>query len=192
MLRYADKCHDPDLSEHLCHRRRNPARTLAHTALSFSKKARQDGPRVLRYAQPFLVFSRHPLELLSKPLSLGWPVRRTGCSFLPNQRFVSRLYGLDVGVEETDPAAPFTLKVYPNPTNGSVLVELPPLLGRGAGGEGALILRDISGREVKRIWVSTNQGELLWDVRDALPGSYTVEVLNGGELLVTEKLIVQP
>ena len=55
-----------------------------------------------------------------------------------------------------------------------------------------MILRDISGREVKRIWVSTNQGELLWDVRDALPGDYTVEVLNGGELLVTEKLIVQP
>jgi len=82
-----------------------------------------------------------------------------------------------------------SLQVFPNP--GSVWVaisyELPTQVEKAC-----LVVRDISGREVKRIWVSTNQGELLWDVRDALPGAYTVELLNGGELLVTEKLIVQP
>lgn len=181
MLRYADKCHDPDLSEHLCHRRRNPARTLAHTALSFSKKARQDGPRVLRYAQPFLVFSRHPLELLSKPLSLGWPVRRTGCSFLPNQRFVSRLYGLDVGVEESHLAAGNGhLAVAPNPAN--TLTHLAAVLPEGMD-EAKLRVLDPLGRLVLEQVATGSVIAIDLDTRQLAGGIYSVALSNGAYLL---------
>jgi len=41
----------------------------------------------------------------------------------PQQRFISRLYGLNVGLPQLE--QPLELAVYPNPTNGQVQIRLP-------------------------------------------------------------------
>ena len=67
-----------------------------------------------------------------------------GTANYPGQRMVSRLYGLDVGVEEQDAVGSAQLAVWPNPAQGSMMVEVT-----GPVKDSELILRDALGRVVR-------------------------------------------
>ncbi len=87
------------------------------------------------------------------------------------------------------PAAPSPLSVYPNPATSYVtlaykLADLPK--------EAVLVLWGIDGRELKRMPLSAQQGQQLLDTRSYAPGTYSVELLNDGGRIATERLVLKP
>ena len=106
------------------------------------------------------------------------------------QRFVSRLYGLDVGVREVPVKEPgASLLIHPNPASTWVVVryDLGPQPANAS-----LSIRDLMGREVHRAAISAATGQLLWDTRQVPAGSYAVVLLGAASGPVTQQLIVQP
>jgi len=53
------------------------------------------------------------------------------------------------------------------------------------------MIRDVAGREVHRMRLKARHQQVVWDTRQAAPGSYTVVLLNSGQQLRTEKLIIR-
>jgi hypothetical protein len=49
----------------------------------------------------------------------------------------------------------------------------------------------MTGREVKRIILREQKQQVVWDTRQAAPGSYTAVLLNSGRQLRTEKIIIR-
>jgi len=85
-------------------------------------------------------------------------------------------------------AAQALLKAHPNPANTWVAFDYD-LLTEPA--EAALVIRDITGREVYRTVLRDKRQQVVWDTRQATPGSYTVVLLNAGRQLGTEKLVIR-
>lgn len=85
----------------------------------------------------------------------------------PQQRFVSRLHGLNVGVLERE--QPLQLQVYPNPTSGLAQVQLREGVTRAT-----LHVLDAQGRLVQEQEVQGNTYKL--DLSDQGPGVYAVRV----------------
>ncbi len=108
----------------------------------------------------------------------------------PQQRMVSRLHGLGVGVQEwVPPGVQALLHIHPNPASTWVAIDYDLLVEPT---HAAIVIRDIAGREVKRILLREQQQQMVWDTRQALPGSYTATLLNKGRQLRTEKFIISP
>lgn len=85
--------------------------------------------------------------------------------------------------------APSPLAVYPNPAIAYVtlaykLADAPK--------DAVLVLRGVDGRELKRVPLSTQQGQQLLDTRSYAPGTYSVELLNDGGRIATERLVLKP
>ncbi|MEO8591655.1 MAG: T9SS type A sorting domain-containing protein [Flavobacteriales bacterium] len=97
------------------------------------------------------------------------------------QRFVSRLYGLDVGMQERQPIA---FKMYPNPTSIATTIELEQLPTQGE-----LRLRDALGRVVQRQRITDHYTTLA--LNGAGSGVYTVEVWDANGRMTTELLVVE-
>jgi hypothetical protein len=55
-----------------------------------------------------------------------------------------------------------------------------------------LVVLDITGRELQRFPVTNAKGQQLWDTRQALPGTYTVELRNADTTVGTAKVVVKP
>ena len=87
------------------------------------------------------------------------------------QRMVSRLYGLDVGVQEQQ-VKPL-VRLWPNPGNSILNIVLPDLAERPV----QLELNDAQGRTIARrsCWSTT----CTWEIQDIAPGPYTVKIQNG-------------
>ena len=84
---------------------------------------------------------------------------------------------------------PSPLAVYPNPAIAYVtlaykLADAPK--------DAVLVLRGVDGRELKRMPLSTQQGQQLLDTRSYAPGTYSVELLNDGGRIATERLVLKP
>ena len=80
------------------------------------------------------------------------------------------------------------LRIQPNPASTWVAMDhriLDPV------DHAELLVRDLSGREVRRFSLANSAGQTLWDVRTAPPGAYTVELHNAGRVLNVEKLILR-
>lgn len=99
----------------------------------------------------------------------------------PTQRFVSRLYGLDVGVREH--AQP-RMEVYPNPAHTYVTVELEQSITNGM-----LLLRDALGREVMQQRVAGYQNTV--PLHGLGGGVYLLELWAGGERRAAQRVVVQ-
>src|SRR5690606_3008309 len=99
----------------------------------------------------------------------------------PTQRFVSRLYGLDVGVREH--AQP-RMEVYPNPAHTYVTVELEQSITNGM-----LLLRDALGREVWQQRVAGYQNTV--PLHGLGGGVYLLELWAGGERRAAQRVVVQ-
>ncbi|MBK9074014.1 MAG: hypothetical protein IPL77_03385 [Flavobacteriales bacterium] len=105
------------------------------------------------------------------------------------QRLVSRLHGLDVGVAEQEATAKPLLSLSPNPAATCVniaydLVTAP----HGAG----IVINETTGRQIWSSKLANTQGQIVVDTRAFVPGVYSVQLSNGGELLSTELLVVKP
>ena len=105
------------------------------------------------------------------------------------QRMVSRLYGLDVGIEERQVELHASLKLHPNPASTWVAFDYDL---RGLADEAKLIVIDATGREVWRASLVVSKTQVLWDVRGTQPGTYAAVLENGGMRLTTERLVLQP
>ncbi len=81
------------------------------------------------------------------------------------------------------------LRIHPNPASTWVALEYDMLVEPT---NAALVIRDLTGREVYRTSLPDQQQEVVWDTRQTTPGSYTVVLLNAGRQLCTEKLIIRP
>ena len=81
------------------------------------------------------------------------------------------------------------LKLAPNPANAWVAMDyrLEPPAYRAY-----LLLRDATGRQLEQIAIAHTEGQAVYDTRPLAPGPYTVELVNGGQLMDAQKLIVQP
>ncbi len=81
-----------------------------------------------------------------------------------------------------------TLLVHPNPANTWVAFDYDLLIEPT---DAAIVIRDLAGREIRRIALREQRQQVVWDTRQAAPGSYTVVLLNSGRQLRTEKLIIR-
>ena len=82
-----------------------------------------------------------------------------------------------------------TLTAFPNPGTNYMAFEVRLLTEpRNA----MLVIRDIAGREVHRLRLRQQQGQLIWDARHAPAGSYTVTLFNNGAQIKTQKFILRP
>lgn len=82
-----------------------------------------------------------------------------------------------------------TLTAFPNPGNNYMAFEVGLLTEpRNA----MLVIRDIAGREVHRLQLRQQQGQLIRDARNAPPGSYTATLFNNGAQLKSEKFVLRP
>jgi hypothetical protein len=81
-----------------------------------------------------------------------------------------------------------TLLVHPNPASTWVAIDYDLLIKPT---DAAIVIRDLAGREVRRITLREQRRQVVWDSRQAAPGSYTVVLLNSGRRLGTEKLIIR-
>lgn len=83
---------------------------------------------------------------------------------------------------------PPMLLVHPNPA--STWAAFDHRL-KSAPESAMLVIRDVGGREMARVALSSEEGQTIWDSRQVEPGVYTVELLNAGELLQAEKLVIK-
>ncbi|MBL0129659.1 MAG: T9SS type A sorting domain-containing protein [Flavobacteriales bacterium] len=98
------------------------------------------------------------------------------------QGFVSRLYGLNVGVREHER---FAFKLYPNPANATTTIELQHLPSAAT-----VSLRDALGREVLQQRLSERSTTV--QLQALSEGIYTLQFISEGKVIAQEKLIVQP
>ena len=107
----------------------------------------------------------------------------------PQQRFISRLYGLNVGVQEQNKEEPQLLKVYPNPAQDQVTFVIDPAHVT-AGSK--LVVRDPMGREVYVRRLRMKEDNVVWDTRGLAAGTYTATMENGTFQGRGEKLVIDP
>jgi uncharacterized delta-60 repeat protein len=98
----------------------------------------------------------------------------------PAQRFVSRLYGLNVGIAEQER---INFKLYPNPASTQVTVALEQLLAHGE-----LLLRDALGREVHRERIAGHYHTV--EVQGLPAGLYLLELWAQGKRQGSERVVV--
>jgi hypothetical protein len=103
----------------------------------------------------------------------------------PGQRMISRLYGLDVGMNEPTPDEGWQILVRPNPMSGSAVVEV-----KGVDVRTELVVRDPLGKE--RLRQRTITGENRVDLPELAPGPYTVTLEQDGRPMTTTKMVIAP
>ncbi|QQR86909.1 MAG: hypothetical protein IPJ76_01400 [Flavobacteriales bacterium] len=107
----------------------------------------------------------------------------------PQQRFVSRLHGLNVGVEELDPEPLGSLTLQPNPASNWLACTYRVT---SAGGNPQLLIRDMTGRIVDQLTASGPEGQVIWDARAVPAGAYQVELIDGNKVVAVQRAILQP
>jgi len=99
----------------------------------------------------------------------------------PTQRFVSRLYGLNVGVAEREQ---LHVEVFPNPSAGEIIVEVE----RSDGLE-ALEVRDALGRSVLQQRITGTR--MVLDLSHQADGLYTVTLRSKAHAPVVRRVVIQ-
>jgi hypothetical protein len=85
-------------------------------------------------------------------------------------------------------AAQAVLDMHPNPASTWVAFDYD-LLAEPT--DAAIVIRDLTGRELYRKALQERRQQVVWDTRQAAPGSYTVVLLNSGRQLRAEKLVIR-
>lgn len=81
-----------------------------------------------------------------------------------------------------------TLRVYPNPASKYATVEVD----LAADPENALVeLKDVAGKVLQQLRVSSSVAQVVLDCGQVASGTYTVQLVNHGVVLLTEKLIIK-
>jgi hypothetical protein len=104
-----------------------------------------------------------------------------------DQRFVSRLYGLNVGIHEQAAGQVVPLQIAPNPSVGETLLSLSAPVQKGV-----LTIHDTSGRLVWQAAWPQGVSSFTLPAGALAPGTYVVQV-NGREGPVSSgKLVILP
>lgn len=93
-----------------------------------------------------------------------------------------------LGFAVQDVALQPNLTVMPNPATTWLAMNVRLT---GTPDKAMLVVRDVMGRIVWQTNVSTTEQQVVWDCRNAEPGSYTVELINGGGSVAVAKFICQ-
>jgi hypothetical protein len=88
----------------------------------------------------------------------------------------------------TAPVTP-ALSIYPNPASSYATFAYDM---KAAPDHAYFVIRDVSGRELKRMDLLSTQGQTLWDTRQIAPGTYAIELVNAGVNLASSLLVVKP
>jgi len=99
----------------------------------------------------------------------------------PTQRFISRLYGLNVGVAEREQVQ---VEVFPNPSAGEVIVELERSLGVET-----LEVHDALGRSVLQQLITGTR--VMLDLSQQADGLYTVTLRGRAHATVVRRVVIQ-
>ena len=103
------------------------------------------------------------------------------------QGFVTRLYGLNVGISEQDQFKPKPLTIAPNPTAGSALLSVDEPLQNAQ-----LTLHDASGRVALDVAWLTGSAQYRLPARALAPGAYVANVRTGANTRYSGRLVVLP
>jgi hypothetical protein len=104
-----------------------------------------------------------------------------GTNNYPQQAFVSRLHGLNVGVREQ---APLQVEAFPNPSAGQVTIQLDR-----ADRADEVEVRDALGRSV--LHQRLTSASMVLDLSQQAEGLYTVAVRSKGRAPVVQRVIIQ-
>ncbi|MBX7107057.1 MAG: T9SS type A sorting domain-containing protein [Chitinophagales bacterium] len=92
--------------------------------------------------------------------------------------------GVEVGVNETEPAAQHSMSIYPNPSQGNFVVNYQ------LKSDATLNVTDAKGTIVYAKTLNSNQHKLNISDLNLVPGLYEVVIANGNSRVATEKLII--
>ncbi|MBS1580626.1 MAG: T9SS type A sorting domain-containing protein [Bacteroidetes bacterium] len=107
----------------------------------------------------------------------------------PEQRFISRLHVGDISTGISTPrSVEPQFHIYPNPASEQITFNYDLTT---APKNAALLIRDITGREVARLALVQGQDRTLFDTRTLAIGTYTVGLTNNGQHLRSERLVIQ-
>ncbi len=98
---------------------------------------------------------------------------------------VIRVIDLATGVEQTISLHPFSLKVYPNPSDGAITIEIPP-----TNVEANLFVVDVTGRMVQSKTIAAGNQSTKLDLQGLATGAYFIKVAVGSDVY-REKFVVQ-
>jgi hypothetical protein len=105
------------------------------------------------------------------------------------QRFVTRLHRGDINTTIAEEVfTKTTLRVYPNPTDGLVMIEhdLQTKVNKAF-----IRIRDALGRNLESHQLANEKGQLVIDTRRFEAGMYTIELINEKRVIHLERLIIQ-
>ncbi|MEZ4756331.1 MAG: delta-60 repeat domain-containing protein [Flavobacteriales bacterium] len=105
-----------------------------------------------------------------------------GTQSYPDQRFITRLYGLDVGVREQER---LRFALAPNPASGTAMLQLQDVPAQSR-----VLLRDALGRTV--LHVPVQQTTTALPLAGLAAGVHVVELWSGARRLGYERLVVVP
>ena len=105
-----------------------------------------------------------------------------GTQSYPDQRFITRLFGLDVGVREQER---LRFSLAPNPASGTAMLQLQEVPAQAR-----LLLRDALGRTVLEMPVQSTATAL--PLAGLAAGVHVVELWSGARRLGQERLVVVP
>ncbi|MDX9751984.1 MAG: hypothetical protein RBT71_12965, partial [Flavobacteriales bacterium] len=80
------------------------------------------------------------------------------------------------------------LAIHPNPADAWVAFDYDLLVPPD---DALLVIRDITGREVYRKVLQEARQQVVWDTRMMAPGTYTASLINGKQLLRSEKIVIR-
>ncbi|WP_161499303.1 NHL domain-containing protein [Flavipsychrobacter stenotrophus] len=97
---------------------------------------------------------------------------------------VIRVIDLATGVEQTISLHPFTLNVYPNPSDGAITIEIP-----ATNLEANLLVVDVTGRTVQTRSIAAGNQSIKVGLQGLATGTYFVKVAVGSDIY-REKFVV--
>lgn len=80
------------------------------------------------------------------------------------------------------------LAIHPNPADAWVAFDYDLLVPPD---DAVLVVRDVTGREVYRKALHEARQQVMWDTRMMAPGTYTASLINGKQLLRSEKIVIR-
>jgi hypothetical protein len=80
------------------------------------------------------------------------------------------------------------LAIHPNPADSWVAFDYDLLVPPD---DAVLVVRDVTGREVYRKALHEARQQVVWDTRMMAPGTYTASLINGKQLLRSEKIVIR-
>ena len=87
--------------------------------------------------------------------------------------------------DEEPPKTQF--RIHPNPAIDQVTF----IFDQVSGGKASIVIRDLTGKTIALQDISRSSDQITWNSASLAPGIYLVDLMNEGQVLKTEKLVIQ-